>query len=52
MAANSVELAEAAKIIFREHGNDLPSVIAGTFLELCERCASLEARLAKLEASE
>lgn len=45
------EMAEAAKIIFEQHGGgDLATVITSMHLELCQRCAELEARLEKLEA--
>ena len=46
---STVEMAEAVKIIFAEHGPDLATVICSTYLELVERCAALEARIEKLE---
>jgi hypothetical protein len=43
-------MAELTKLVFKEHGPDLPTVIASTFFELINRCAELEARVEKLEA--
>lgn len=47
---SAVERYEAVKLIFELHGNDLATTVAMTYIELCERCAALEARLEKLEA--
>ena len=47
---SAVEMAELTKLVFKEHGPDLPTVIASTFFELINRCAELEARVEKLEA--
>jgi hypothetical protein len=47
---NPIERAEAVKLVFKEHGGVLDTVIVSMYLELCDRYATLEARIVALEA--
>jgi hypothetical protein len=40
---------EEVKAVFERHGGDLQTVVASTYLELIEKVAALEERIAILE---
>jgi hypothetical protein len=46
-----LERDSAMKALLERHGNDLGSVIAGTYLEIVYRLAALEKRIAELESN-